>query len=143
MRWLIVILLLTTYHFTFAQLDTKDSILYSKRVRMGADFGLGYSWLKNNTYEPLTITGRSINLNYWFQIPIFPLKQNLFVRLSPKLSNQYYSDFFIKRDTLPTTKVIGSSFTVLNPSVSLSYYPFDNYWGNNPISIHAGVGLYR
>jgi hypothetical protein len=134
------LLIILLYFHGFAQ--KKDSILYSKRVRMGVDFGVGYSWLNNKSYEKLTITGRSINLQYWLQVPLIPELQKLFVRFSGNLTNQYYDDFTIKRDTLPSTKVIGSSFTIFSPIATLSYYPFDDYWGKNPLSVHAGIGLY-
>lgn len=129
--------------FLYAQLFAqKDSVLYSKRVRMGIDFGVGYSWLNNNSYEKLTVTGRSINMQYWLQVPLIPEQQKLFLRFSGNLTNQYYDGFIIKRDTLPSTTVIGSSFTIFTPMTILSYYPFDDYWGRNPISVHAGIGLY-
>lgn len=134
-----ILLLLWLCYDGFAQ---KDSALYSKRVRMGVDFGIGYSWLNNNSYEKLTITGKSINAQYWLQVPLMPEQQKLFARFSANLTNQYYNDFTIQRDTLPSTKVIGSSFTIFSSMASLSYYPFDDYWGKNPLSVHIGLGLY-
>ncbi|MCS7078021.1 MAG: hypothetical protein NZ455_15015 [Bacteroidia bacterium] len=138
-KLLLILLISIVYIHSIAQ---KDSILYSNRVRMGLDFGVGYSWLNNQSYEKLTITGRSINAQYWLQVPLIREQQKLLLRFAGNLTNQYYNDFTIKRDTLPATNVIGSSFTIFSPMVCISYYPFDDYWGKNPLSIHAAVGLY-
>ncbi|MCS7028530.1 MAG: hypothetical protein NZ519_07150 [Bacteroidia bacterium] len=137
-----VCLLLLTILLHVELYAQKDSVLYSNRVRMGIDFGVGYSWLNNQSYQKLTITGKSINGQYWLQIPIIRGMQKLNARFGANLTNQYYDDFTIKRDTLPATSVVGSSFTIFSPMVTLTYYPFDDYWGKNPICFQAGLGLY-